>query len=311
LVVRADGSGSLDDAYLQGNFTSANVGTNKLVSLALTGNDAVNYIYSYTGPSLHADITPRLLTYTYTGTTLVAADKVYDGTTLTTISNISSISGLLGTDGASMAGQFADKNVGTKPVTLVVTGTAAGNYSFSQPAGGLTATISERPLTLSGTPVALSRPYDGTVTALISGATLNNVVAGDTVNLGGTFADPNVGTAKPVTLALTGKDKSNYSISLPGGLFADIYQRSLIVLADNASMMFGGSIPTLGYEVGGDGLVGLDTISTVFSGLLAVDITGKNPGDTAPITQGTLALTLVPGGNYFISSFVEGTMSVQ
>jgi len=36
-----------------------------------------------------------------------------------------------------------------------------------------------------------------------------------------------------------------------------------------------------------------------------------NPGFTAPITQGTLALTLVPGGNYFISSFVEGTMSVQ
>jgi hypothetical protein len=76
-------------------------------------------------------------------------------------------------------------------------------------------------------------------------------------------------------------------------------------------MMFGGSIPPLTYTVGGDGLAGSDSKSTVFSGLLAVDTTGVNPGFTAPITQGTLALTLVPGGNYFISSFVGGTMSVQ
>ncbi|MFZ5524276.1 MAG: beta strand repeat-containing protein [Pseudomonadota bacterium] len=298
-----------DAASLTGIFTSPNAGTNKLVSLALTGNDAVNYIFSYTGPSLYASITPRLLTYTGTP---VANSRVYDGTTTTTISGISNITGLLGTDGAAVVGQFADKNVGTaKPVTLVVTGTASGNYALSQP-GGLVANITPRALTLSGTPVALSRPYDGTVVALIGGATLNNVVAGDTVNLGGTFANPNVGTAKPVTLALTGKDKGNYSIaSLPGGLTADITQRDLIVLADNASMMFGGSIPPLTYTVGGAGLAGPDTKDTVFSGLLAVNIAGVNPGFTAPITQGTLALTLVPGGNYFISSFVEGTMSVQ
>jgi len=49
----------------------------------------------------------------------------------------------------------------------------------------------------------------------------------------------------------------------------------------------------------------------VFNGLLAVNTTGVNPGFTAPITQGTLALTAGPGGNYYISSFVSGTMSVQ
>jgi len=297
-----------DAASLIGIFTSPNAGTNKLVSLALTGADAGNYSYSYTGLNLYASITPRPLTYTGTP---VATSRVYDGTNYTTISGISNISGLIGTDGAALVGQFADKNVGiAKPVTLTLTGTAAGNYSFSQPAG-LVADITARALTLSGTPVALSRPYDATVNALISGATINNVVAGDSVSLGGTFADPNVGTAKPVTLALTGKDIGNYSITLPSGLTADITQRNLIIAANNASMMFGGPIPPLTYTVGGSGLAGIDSKETVLTGLLAVNTAGVNPGFTTPITQGTLALTAGPGGNYFISSFVEGTMSVQ
>jgi len=210
-------------------------------------------------------------------------------------------------------GQFADKNVGiAKPVTLSLTGinVNAANYSFSQP-GNLTANIIQRALTLSGTPFAVSRPYDATVIAQISGATINNIVSGDTVNLGGTFANPNVGTAKPVTLALTGMDKGNYSISLPTGLTANIIARNLVVTADNASMMFGGPIPPLTYTLGGAGLAGTDTKNSVFTGLLAVNTTGVNPGFTAPITKGTLTLTAGAGGNYIISSFVSGTMSVQ
>jgi hypothetical protein len=99
-------------------------------------------------------------------------------------------------------------------------------------------------------------------------------------------------------------------------LTANIFTRDLIVTADNASMMFGGPIPPLtytlnSYTVGGAGLALTDSIETVLTGLLAVNTTGVYSGFTAPITQGTLALTAGPGGNYFISSFVEGTMSVQ
>ncbi len=297
-----------DAAALTGIFTTPNVGVNKFVSVALTGASAGNYSCTNCAVSLKASITPRALTYTGTP---VAANRVYDGTTIATIGGISNITGLIPGDGASLVGQFADKNVGTaKPVTLAVAGTDAGNYSFSQPVG-LTANIIQRALTLSGTPVALNRPYDSTVIAYISGATINNVVVGDTVNLGGSFANPNVGTAKSVTLALTGKDAGNYSISLPGGLTADIMQRNLVVMADNAGMMFGGSIPPLTYTVGGAGLVGTDSKNTVFSGLLAVNMTGVNPGFTAPITQGTLALTASPGGNYILSSFIDGNMTVQ
>jgi hypothetical protein len=300
-----------DSASLAGIFTTPDAGVNKLVSVGLTGDSAGNYAYSYTGPSLHASITPRPLTYT--GNPL-AASRAYDGTTITTISGISSINGLIAKDAAAtLVGQFADKNVGAaKPVTLALAGinVNSANYSFSQP-GGLTASIIQRALTLSGTPVALSRPYDGTVIAQITGATLSGVLTGDAVKLGGTFADPDVGTAKPVTLALSGKDTGNYSITLPTGLTADIIARNVIVIANNASMMFGGPMPPLTYSVGGGGLVGADSFDTVFSGMLAVDTTGKNKGDTAPITQGTLALTAGPGGNYIISSFVSGTMSVQ
>jgi hypothetical protein len=249
---------------------------------------------------------------TYIGTPL-AASRVYDGTTLATISGVT-VNGLIAKDAAAtLVGQFADKNVGAaKPVTLTLTGINVNpaNYSFSQP-GNLTANITQRALTLSGTPVALSRPYDGTVIAQITGATIIGVLSGDTVNFGGTFANPNVGTSKPVTLALTGKDKGNYSIPLPGGLTANITKRNLAITANNASMMFGGPIPPLTYTLGGAGLVGTDTKNSVFTGLLAVNTTGVNPGYTAPITQGTLTLTAGAGGNYIISSFVSGTMSVQ
>ncbi|OGT16000.1 MAG: hypothetical protein A3J49_05060 [Gallionellales bacterium RIFCSPHIGHO2_02_FULL_57_16] len=92
---------------------------------------------------------------------------------------------------------------------------------------------------------------------------------------------------------------------------ANITVRTLVVTANNQIMNFGGPIPSLTYTVGGAGLVGTDSKSTVFTGLLAVNTTGVYPGFTAPITQGTLVLTVGPGGNYIISSFVDGTMTVQ
>ncbi|HEY4698523.1 MAG TPA: YDG domain-containing protein, partial [Gallionella sp.] len=291
-----------DAASLVGIFTSPNVGVNKFASLALTGASAANY--SYTGTSLTASIFPRALTYTGAP---VAASRVYDGTLTTSVSGII-LSGAL--DNISVTGLFADKNVGNgKAVTFAVSGANAGNYSISLP--GSIANITALALTLSGTPVAASRMYDSTRIAAITGASLVGVVSGDSLVLSGLFADPDVGTAKPVTLALTGRDVGNYSISLPAGLTANITVRTLVVTANNQIMNFGGPIPSLTYTVGGAGLVGTDSKSTVFTGLLAVNTTGVYPGFTAPITQGTLVLTVGPGGNYIISSFVDGTMTVQ
>ena len=300
-----------------GAFSNKNAGTGKTVNISgitLGGADAGNYTLTSSTASTTANITPA--TITVTGVT--AANKVYDATTAATLGGTAKITPL-GSDvvnlGGSGIGVFANKNAGNGKVVNVsgytISGADAGNYTLVQPAG-VTANITKRALAYSGTPVvAPSRVYDGTTLISVSGATLNGVLGGDTANLAGLFADPNVGMAKPVTLTLIGTDGGNYSVTQPGGLTANITPRLLTVTADDKTMMFGGTIPELTYTVGGQGLVGADTKNTVFSGLLAVNTAGVNPGFSTPITQGTLALTVGPGGNYSISLFVNGVMTVQ
>ena len=300
-----------------GNFSNKNVGTGKTVNISgitLGGADAGNYTLTINTASATANITPAMLAVT--GVT--AANKVYDATTAATLGGTAKITAL-GSDvvslGGSGVGAFANKNAGNGKAVNVsgytISGTDAGNYTLVQPTG-LTANITQRALTYSGTPVvAPSKVYDGNTLITVSGATLNGVLGGDSVNLAGLFADPNVGMNKPVSLALIGTDGNNYSITQPGGLTSSITPRLLIVSADNQSMLFGGTIPPLTYNVGGAGLVAGDTTNSVFSGGLATDTTGKKSGDTTAITQGTLALTVGPGGNYSISSFVNGVMTIQ
>jgi hypothetical protein len=92
---------------------------------------------------------------------------------------------------------------------------------------------------------------------------------------------------------------------------ANITPRNLIVTANNQTMMFGGTIPSLTYSAGGSGLVGADTLASVFTGALFVNVTGILSGGTTPITQGTLVLTTGAGSNYVIGSFVNGVMTIQ
>ncbi|MEI7908428.1 MAG: family 43 glycosylhydrolase [Verrucomicrobiota bacterium] len=82
--------------------------------------------------------------------------------------------------------------------------------------------VNVKPLTVSGV-TAANKEYDGTPAAtLIGTAALVGVVSGDTVTLGGTpsasFANANVGTAKPVTVTgytLAGASAVNYSLTQP------------------------------------------------------------------------------------------------
>ena len=305
-------------ASATGAFALKNVGTNRPVNITgitLGGADAGNYVLALDTATAHADITPANLYVTG----LTAANKVYDATTAATLTGTATISPL-GSDAVTLGGSqvtavFANKNAGNgKAVTVTgykITGMDAVNYTLIQPTG-LTANITQRALTYSGTPVvAPNKVYDGNTLISVSGASLNGVLGSDSVILTGLFTDPNVGINKPVSLGLVGADGGNYSITQPGGLTSSITPRPLVVTADNKTMMFGGTIPPLTYTVGGSGLVAADSISTVFTGALAVNTVGVNPGSTTPITQGTLALTTGPGGNYSISLFVDGLMTIQ
>jgi hypothetical protein len=128
--------------------------------------------------------------------------------------------------------------VGTnKPVTvsgLALDNNAGTNYTVTQPTN-VTGNITPAGLTVSGV-TAVNKLYDGTTVATLSGtAVLVGTISGDDVSLvtsneTAAFADPGVGTGKPVTVIgyfVTGLDSTNYTLAQPAGLTADITTQAL------------------------------------------------------------------------------------
>lgn len=170
-----------------------------------------------------ADVTPAVLAVVG----LTANDKIYDTTTAAILSGAASANTFAGDD-VSLTGtasaNFADKNIGTGKAVAVtgftLTGADAGNYQIAQPSG-LLASISPATVTLDGL-TAENKPYDGNTTAAVTSfGALHGVIGADAVSLDtasmhANFADPNIGSGKPVTitgLTLSGLDASNYILS--------------------------------------------------------------------------------------------------
>ena len=276
-----------------GLFSDKNVGTAKPVSLSglsLTGADAGNYTLALpTG--LTADITPALLQISG----LTANNKIYDTTLAANLGGAASVSGFAG-DTVSLsgtaAGAFADKNVGTgKQVTvsgLSLTGADAGNYQLVSPPN-LAADITPLNLTVSGL-TANGKVYDATTIATLGGTASVTPLSGDSVSVQsgyvGSFADKNVGAAKPVAvtgLSLTGADAGNYTLALPTGLQADITPATLSYVADPVTKALNAALPALGGSV--SGFVGGDTQASATSGSLSF----TTPA-TATSPQGSYAI---------------------
>ena len=181
LVATDIGNVTLLSTGTTGSFADANVGTGKVVSiggLTLIGSAAGNYIL--TQPTATANITSAGLTVTG----ITAASKVYDGTMNATIDTSSgSLNGVLPGDAANVTlvttgatATFADAKVGTSKLVnisaLTLSGSAAGNYTLTQPTA--TANITSAGLTVTGV-TAASKVYDDTMNATIntSSASLN------------------------------------------------------------------------------------------------------------------------------------------
>ena len=227
------------------SFADKNVGTNKpvqLTGLTLSGADATNYsLQAVTG--LAANISSRPISVTG----LVANNKVYDATTVATLGGtpmLNAVSGDLVFVSSGATGSFSDKNVGTaKAVSvagLTLSGADAANYTLA-PVSGLFANITPRALSVSGL-TADDKVYNGNALATFSGSAAFVAQGGDVLTLvgspSGSFADKNVGTAKPVTvsgLALGGADAGNYSVQPLLGLTATITLRDLAVSGLGAS----------------------------------------------------------------------------
>ncbi|WP_229412230.1 YDG domain-containing protein, partial [Massilia sp. Root1485] len=204
------GNETLNLGGLTGAFADKSVGTGKAVTVSGTITDGTGLAsnYAIAAPAaLSAAITPKALTLSG----ITAASKVYDGTTAATVSvDAATLGGVIGGDdiGVSASGAFADKNAGngkTVALTTGLSGQDAANYTLGGQTTALAA-ITPKALTVSGI-TAESKAYDGTTAATVStsGATLQGLVAGDTVTVGaaGAFADANAGTGKTVTLAST------------------------------------------------------------------------------------------------------------
>ena len=324
-----------------GLFASKNVGTDEAVTVSgytLSGSAAGNY--TLVEPTLTASITPASLAITG----LTADSKVYDATTVATLSGTATVTPFSGDSVAlsgSGTGTFASKNVGTEAVTVSgfsLTGTDAGNYTLVDPAG-LTANITPAPLAISGLS-ADNKVYDATTAATLSGTATVTALAGDSVTLEGTgtgtFASKDVGTeAVTVTgFTLSGADASNYALTQPTGLTANITPAPLTVTgltadskvynATTAAALSGTATvtPFSGDSVTLDGS-GTGTFASKDVGTQAVTvsgftITGSDAGNytllepvglTASITPDPLAITGLSADNKVYDSTTAATLS--
>ena len=204
---------------------------NKTVTIVttLSGTAAGNYIVNDTTTT--GKIDPKLLSVS----NLSVNSRTYDGTTVATITG-GNVDGIIGGEiTASLSASFASKNaiagqIVTATMTLSNGNGLASNYSVPTVNPTTRATITAKPLTITGV-TAADKIFDGTTVASFSNnGKLNGLVSPETLTttLNGSFADTDLGTSKPVTARVTLADgtngglASNYSITNPTGLTASI-----------------------------------------------------------------------------------------
>ena len=180
------------------------------------------------------------------------------------------------------------------------------NGNYNDDSGTVSDNITPLGLTISGL-TANNKVYDGNNTATLSGtAALDGVLGGDTVNLGGTpaatFADANVATGKPVSVTGYTVDNSNYSVSQPTSLTADITARAITVTANNQLMVVGDPDPDFTFNA--SGFVGVDTFVTD-------PVCTVSDPHTVPGTYTIECSGAVVGANYSLNPYVNGTLTVN
>ncbi len=215
-------SGSL--AFSGNATTEPGVGSYTITPEGFTSD---NYDITFTNGSL--EITRAALTIT-------AEDKSkeYDGELFSPFTV--TYSGFVpGEDENNLSGALvfsgtAATATGSGQYVITPSGLSSDNYLITFENGTLD--INGKPLTVVNA-VARSKVYDATDVALITGAMLSGLAAGDVVTLenasSGTFAQATVGTEIAVTtnMLISGPDAPNYSLEQPSGLTADITKKEL------------------------------------------------------------------------------------
>ena len=273
--------------------------------VALSGNDAGNYVAPAATLTTTADITQKALTLTG----LSAASKTYDGNTSVTMNSYGTLSGVVGIedvriDSSSVAAAFATKTAGVGKLVnitgLTLGGTDIANYSLANPFT-TTANIDAKALTVTGTSVA-NKTYDATTIATLTDGTLSGVISGDAVTLtqAGSFVDKNYSAlAKTVNAAnsLSGADAGNYTLTQPTGLTAFINKADLVIGGISAVNKIYNATTAATVTGSATATPLLNDVVTVV-GTPTANFDTKDVGTGKPVTITGYTLTGLDSGNY-------------
>ncbi|WP_041766468.1 YDG domain-containing protein [Psychromonas ingrahamii] len=287
------GSEALD---LSGQFSDQNAATNKGVTVA--GVDTTTGLasnYNITNPSgLVADITAKDVTVNAT-----ANNKTYDGNTVAALTNIT-FNGLIGSEALDLSGQFSDQNAATNKVVTVTgvdtTTGLASNYNITNPTG-LTADITTKDVTVNAT--ANNKTYDGNTVAALTNITFNGLIGSEALDLSGQFDDQNAAANKGVTVAgvdTTTGLASNYNITNPTGLVADITAKDVTVNATANNKTYDGDAVAALTNITFNGLIGSEALD--LSGQFSDQNAAANKGVTVAGVDTTTGLA----SNYNITN---------
>ncbi|MFC5193161.1 YDG domain-containing protein [Algoriphagus aquatilis] len=301
------------------SFTFASSGVDNDIPIStsgytLSGDQAGNY--TLTQPTLLANITPKTLTITG----LTGNNKIYNGNRTATVTGTAALSGVVGSDDVSLTGTptftFASPNVGTgigiTTTGYALSGTAAGNYTLTQPS--LSANITERELTISGLS-GNTKVYDRTTTASATGtATLLGVLGGDIVTLSGspefTFASADVANGISITTSgytLSGAQAGNYSLTQPT-LSGNITPLGLTVtgLTGDHKVYDGTTAATASGTAALSGVISPDEV--ILSGTPTFTFATPDVANGISISTSGYTLTGAQAGNY---SLTQPTLSAN
>jgi hypothetical protein len=299
------------DSYTSATFADKNAANGKTVSvsgISIAGVDASNYTFN-TATTTTANITPLAITGSIT-----ANNKVYDGTTAATIAT-RTLSGHISGDNVSYDGgtaTFNDKNVANgKTVTatgLSLGGTDAGNYTVNTTAT-TTADITPRSLTI--TAAGVNKMYDNTTAATVNLS--DNRVSGDNLTTNyasASFADKNVGTNKPISVAgitIGGVDAGNYTFNATATTTANITALAITgSITANNKVYDGNTMATIATRVLA-GVLGTNDVSYV-GGTAA--FSDKNVGNGKTVMATGLSLSGADAGNYTVNTTATTTADI-
>lgn len=245
-------------------------------------------------------------------TSIVASNKVYDGTTDAAFAT-TTLAGIINSDDVYVSGgtgTFDTRNIGSgKLVTvtgLVLSGAQAANYSLTNTSATSTATVTVRAITV--TAATTTKTYDATTTsATIPDITSGSLGSGDTGNFIQYFSTKDAASGKTLTPAGTvndGNGGANYAITFATSTTGTINRATLTISAQVNTKEYDATT-TAATSPSVSGLQGSDTVTNLAETYAdALAGTGKRVSvSSATINDG------LGGENYFLA-FVSNFTSV-